>query len=180
VEIFGILEEFNYRFSSEDMNRRWTIFGGPKETMELVEQRKNVLEKEKVKFLEVMKVQQDEFKQTIENLERTIQNFHHHQNLKDHENIAKDVESINEQLSKYVEDSKKFNQQESLFEMETTDYNKINQMIREFTPYSNLWLTASNWYKNKVNWKNGEWDKLDAEAAERFVDDGLRTLSGVN
>lgn len=73
-----------------------------------------------------MKVAQEDFKQTIENLERTIQNFHTHQRLDNHEEIAKDVISINEQLVKYQEDARKFNFQENLFEMpETTDYSKI-------------------------------------------------------
>lgn len=30
--------------------------------------------------------------------------------------------------------------------MEMTDYNKIAKMVKEFTPYSNLWITAHNWF----------------------------------
>ena len=58
-----------------------------------------------------MKTQQEDFKSTIENLERTIMNFHQHQNMNDHENIAKDVVSVNEQLVKYQEEAKKYNNQ---------------------------------------------------------------------
>ena len=54
------------------MNKRWQIFGGPKEVMELMEQREKALEKEKVKFLDSMKEEQEEFKQGIETMERTI------------------------------------------------------------------------------------------------------------
>ncbi len=52
-------------------------------------------------------------------------------------------------------------------------------MIREFTPYSNLWITADAWIKNNASWLNDPWDTLDAVAAEKFVEDGSRTLMQV-
>lgn len=30
--------------------------------------------------------------------------------------------------------------------MDNTDYGKIQQMVKEFTPYSNLWVTAHQWF----------------------------------
>jgi hypothetical protein len=44
------------------MNRRWQVFGNSKDVMELMDQRKNALEKDKVKFYENMKNNQTEFK----------------------------------------------------------------------------------------------------------------------
>lgn len=38
-------------------------------------------------------------------------------------------------------------------------------MVKEFTPYSNLWVTAYNWFNNITKWMNGEWETLDAVAA---------------
>lgn len=52
------------------------VFGCPKDTLDIVEKRKKELEKEKVKFLEEMKLQQDDFKEMCENIERTVTNFH--------------------------------------------------------------------------------------------------------
>lgn len=179
LDIYKTLEDYNYRFTAEDMNKRWLIFGGPKETIEIAEKRGKQLEKEKVKFQETMKVSQEDFKSMIENLERTIQGFHSHQNINDHENIAKDVASVNEQLTKFQEDAKKFNNQEDLFDIERTDYNKLFQMVREFQPYSNLWLTTHRWKIGKVNWMTDPWAELNAVEAEKFVDDGSRNLQQV-
>ena len=58
------------------MNKKWLIVGGPKEVTQLMEQRKKTLDKDQVKFLDQMKILQEDFKATIDNLERTIQNFH--------------------------------------------------------------------------------------------------------
>lgn len=49
-------------------------------------------------------------------------------------------------------------------------------MVRDFTPYSNLWLTANKWFTDSVKWLNGEWETLDAVEAEKFVEEGVRTL----
>jgi dynein heavy chain len=76
TQIYGILESFNYKFSKDEMNKKWLIVGGPKEVTQLMEQRKKTLDKDQVKFLDQMKILQEDFKATIDNLERTIQNFH--------------------------------------------------------------------------------------------------------
>ena len=44
-DIYKILEDFNYRFNKEDLDKKWLIFGSPKELMELVEKRNKELEK---------------------------------------------------------------------------------------------------------------------------------------
>lgn len=52
-------------------------------------------------------------------------------------------------------------------------------MQREFAPYSNLWITTHNWFKNKDLWMQEEWNKLDAVYAEKFVEDSIKLLTGV-
>ncbi len=60
-----------------------------------------------------------------------------------------------------------------------TDYNKISSMVKEFTPYSNLWITGHNWFENIQKWMNGDWETLDAPAAEKFVEESVRILASV-
>jgi len=179
LEIYGILEEFNYKFSIEDLNKKWLIYGGPKDTLELIEQTKILLEKNVNQFNEEMKTKQEEFKENVDNLEKTIQNFSQYQNINQHAEVAKAVESINESMKLYIEEAKKYNTREGLFGQEATDYSKLAQMAKEFLPFSNLWLTTTNWFKNIVSWQHDEWNKLDALGAEKFVEEGLRTLGGV-
>mmetsp|Transcript_23924 Transcript_23924/g.20925 ORF Transcript_23924/g.20925 Transcript_23924/m.20925 type:complete len:205 (+) Transcript_23924:2513-3127(+) len=124
-----------------------------------------------------MVLDQEEFKENIENLERTILGFHQHNKLAHHEETAKIAISVDDQLKDFVDKSRQFNNNESLFKMDITDYTKINTMQREFQNYYNLWTYADNWYKNIETWMNCEWESLDAEEAERFVDDALRTLT---
>jgi dynein heavy chain, axonemal len=53
-------------------------------------------------------------------------------------------------------------------------------MVKEFQPYSNLWLTSTNWFKNSVHWLQDDWESLDAEHCERFMEDAIKTMAIVN
>jgi dynein heavy chain, axonemal len=100
-EVYKILEDFNYRFSKEDMDKRWMIFGSPKDTMALVEKRKKELEKDELKFEDTMKVEQEDFKDRMENLKRTIGGFHQYQEISQHEEVAQTVKDINNALIEF-------------------------------------------------------------------------------
>jgi len=52
-------------------------------------------------------------------------------------------------------------------------------MGRDFQPYSNLWTITHKWKTGIVQWLNGNWEDLDAEEAEKFIEDSSRTLMGV-
>jgi dynein heavy chain len=67
-----------------------------------------------------------------------------------------------------------------LFDREQTDYAKINAIIKEFTPYSNLWITSTKWFKNIEVWKYGSWETLDAEGCEKFMEDAVRMFNVVS
>lgn len=52
-------------------------------------------------------------------------------------------------------------------------------MVRDFGPYSNLWLTTNRWFTDSVKWLTGEWEELNATESEKFVEEGIRTLGQV-
>lgn len=68
-DVYKIMEDFNYKFTSDEMNKRWNVFAGPRDIMQLISEREGKLEKLEAKFAEDMKEEQDEFKQNYENLE---------------------------------------------------------------------------------------------------------------
>mgnify|MGYP001619108135 CR=1 FL=1 len=50
-------------------------------------------------------------------------------------------------------------------------------MNREFHPYASLWTTVSQWKTDNPKWLNGKWEELDAISADKFVEDGIKTLA---
>jgi dynein heavy chain len=52
-------------------------------------------------------------------------------------------------------------------------------MQKDFLPYYNLWTLSDKWFKNIEIWMYSDWEKIDAPAAEKFVEEGFRTLTNV-
>jgi hypothetical protein len=48
-------------------------------------------------------------------------------------------------------------------------------MLRDFTPYYNLWKTTARWYKISAEWLEGPWDELNAGDLETEFESLLKT-----
>ncbi|KAL4440889.1 hypothetical protein ABPG74_009302 [Tetrahymena malaccensis] len=178
-DVYKIMEDFNYKFTPDEMNKRWNVFAGPRDILQLINEREGKLDKLKQKFAEEMKEQQDEFKQNYENLEQTIQGFSSYIDIKNHSDMAKMVLEIHESLLNIQDESRKFNQREHLFGKDMTEYNKLGNMQKEFTPYFNLWKIVDFWMKGFSKWMYDDFDKVNAEEVDKFVEEGVKTLGGI-
>lgn len=110
-------------------------------------------------------------------MSRSIAQFHTYNKKDQHQEIAQKVLLINEALQNSIADAKRFNSRENLFEKEITDYSKVQEMAKDFLPYSNLWLITNNWINQIESWMNGEWGKINAEECEKFVEDSVKSLN---
>ena len=72
TDLYNIMEQFKYKFSEEDIRRRWLVYGGPNEVLKLIDTQKNQLENEKIKFLEKMETLQEDFRKELDECERSI------------------------------------------------------------------------------------------------------------
>ena len=178
LEIYQVLEDFQFRVSSDDLSKKWQVFGGPKEILDLVDTRKAVLDKERDKFQHSMLVAQEEFRTTIEQIDQQISSFYQFNTIDQYQEIAKMVVTINENLKNMEKQAALFNSREVLFGMEGTDYSKIKQMQRDFKPYSELWLTVNHWFENSQKWLDDPWEQLNAPAVEQFVEDATKLMAG--
>ena len=74
--IYDILGQFGYKYADdEDYDKKWRVFGSPKETMEKIDKQQAYLEKEKEKFLQQMIGNQTEFLAQITELENLVTSF---------------------------------------------------------------------------------------------------------
>ena len=75
-DVYKILEGFNHRFSKDDLDKKWIVFGSVRNILDLIDQREKELEKDKEVFQDKMKEEQVELKDRIDNLSQTILSFH--------------------------------------------------------------------------------------------------------
>ena len=52
-------------------------------------------------------------------------------------------------------------------------------MIKDFQPYSNLWLTTRLWHKSNNSWLNDPWEKLNANDLDATFENCNKVMSGV-
>lgn len=112
------------------------------------------------------------------------------------------VIEIHESMQEIAEDSRKFNQREMLFGNDITEYSKVRHppcqpinllrihwqwppllqlsaMQKEFTPYYNLWKIVDFWTKGYQKWMFDEFDTVNAEECDKFVEDSVKMLSTI-
>jgi dynein heavy chain len=113
-----------------------------------------------------MELEQEEFEETLDGLAVTVTGFDTFNDINKYLEIAENVESMNERLQECLDKSRKFNSREFLVGKEQKDYSRLQGMIKEFKPYSDLWLTTRTWYTRHQAWTEGEWEDLDPEELE--------------
>lgn len=115
--------------------------------MKVIEEQVQVLEKEKERFLKEMELEQEEFQENINSLASTVETFASYDNMDKYLDNAEAVESINQRLQECIEKSRVYNQREYLVGKDSTDYTQLQQISKDFLPYSNLWLTTRTWHE---------------------------------
>jgi len=59
--------------------------------------------------------------------------------------VSATASEVYEGLLQFQQSAKKYNSQEMLLQLDTTNYDKLGTMMKEFQPYYNLWTTYSKW-----------------------------------
>ena len=99
--------------------------------------------------------------------------------MNQHEDIANIVRSVNTRMKKAQDDARLFNSREVLIGIDQTDYSQLNQMTKEFSYFSNLWLQTDNWFKSHESWLNDPWDQLNAPKLEDTVENCNKIMTQV-
>lgn len=177
MRTYDICGEFHHEFSSGENDDKWALFGAPQRVMETIESQTQVLEKAKEAFIKAMEQEQEEFEETLDSLAMTVGQFAAYDDLAKYEEIAENVESVNERLQECLEKSRLFAQREFLVGKEQKDYGRLGAMMKEFQPYSSLWLTTRTWYTRHKAWTEGAWEELDPEELDVTFEQCLKAIN---
>lgn len=180
MDIYTILDDFNFEFSGSDLDQKWTLFGAPQKIVGVIKAQATILEQQNQAFLKAQEADQDEFEETLDNLAITVGGFAAFDNISLYNKIAVDVESVNQRVQDCIEQSRLFNQREFLMGKDQRDYSRLQQMNKEFQPYSNLWLTTRTWFKSHKSWLNDPWEKLNAGDLDTIFENCNKVMSQVN
>lgn len=176
INIHDILESYEYKIPKEDSSRRWDIFKGPLEIEEIEASRRRDLELLDKEFLKEMQEDQVDFAKVIKQKEQMIKNLYQFSKEEKIEEYAQNMESYKGQLEKMRDTAALYRSRESKFGKDQTDYNQIDDLLDELTPYYNLWTQIFTWNKYGQKWSTDQWEKVDALKAEGFIENGYQVL----
>jgi dynein heavy chain len=145
--------------------------------METIQSQTQVLEKSKEAFIKAMEQEQEEFEETLDSLGMTVGGFGAYDDLAKYAETAENVESVNERLQECLEKSRMFAQREFLVGKEQKDYTRLGAMMKDFQPYSSLWLTTRTWFERHAAWTTGAWEELDPEELDTTFEACMKAIN---
>ena len=100
MKVYKILEQFQYQFAEdEDFDRQWRLAGSPGDTYEKISKQGNYLDKEKDKFVSIMKSDQADFEVKITELENEVKAFDQHFDFDNFDEVANKARALQDKLT---------------------------------------------------------------------------------
>jgi len=109
--------------------------------------------------------EQEKYRKTFDSTEKVIRNFHTNNSVSSHAGIIKMCAEVMSTLSNLNEQARKFNSREILFGRDQTDYQRLQNVTKDFTPYNTLWSIVNRWYTDIDIWMDNQFNQIDADAA---------------
>lgn len=178
MQIYDILdlEEYMYVFTNPELDMKWNMFGGPRETLKMVTEQAVILEKTKEQMIKEMEEGQKDFEENLNSNEGAIAGFSSYDEMDKYQEIYKNVESMNQKLKECLDLAMLYNKREQLVGKPPKDYSRLTQMVKEFTPYSNLWTTTKVWHEKHKHWLECPWEELNALELEDITLNSFKTM----
>ena len=179
MNTFNILEKFQFKFSTDDLNKKWELFGFPKRTYDLIAVKNEELEKQKIVFQEQTVAEQEDFREKIEELENDVKSFVQYSDITQYSHTAEMVERVQSKVEYCISNAKMYNNREFLYGVEASDYSQVHNCAKEFKPFADLWNTINNWFQKYDHWMHGDWETVNGREIEDTVDTAVKTISQV-
>jgi cellulose synthase/poly-beta-1,6-N-acetylglucosamine synthase-like glycosyltransferase len=124
-----------------------------------------------------MEEEQEDFAHDLANLKNEVAKLKELTKLSGAVKNAETVRRIKAALLNAEERSRVFNFRESLFNVSETEYKELNDILRSFEPFYDLWDSVEKWMSHKEVWTKGAFQELDSENVESTVASLLKNLS---
>ena len=69
------------------------------------------------------------------------------------------------------------NRRQKLFDVPVTPYEDLNKLVKEFQPYRDLWVGASEWVQAHEMWVDNPLANIDGDSVQRVLADSYKTMT---
>eukprot|EP00698_Gefionella_okellyi_P019150 TRINITY_DN5834_c0_g2_i1.p1 TRINITY_DN5834_c0_g2~~TRINITY_DN5834_c0_g2_i1.p1 ORF type:complete len:4046 (-),score=1123.04 TRINITY_DN5834_c0_g2_i1:354-12491(-) len=160
-----------YRFDvdEEDVALAWRAFHGPNRLPPIITQARHQLEEDTVGIEAELRQNQKQFLQHVRELATRVEQLEYYTNIELVDQYAADVRNMQKELDDTQETAALLNSREQLLHWATTASSGLTTVIQLFTPYFQMWTTASNFLTKRKAWMDGSFVLLDSGGIEQEV-----------
>ncbi|KAL0210647.1 hypothetical protein RCL1_005083 [Eukaryota sp. TZLM3-RCL] len=180
TKFYDSLESFNYVSSDSDFKQRWEAFSLPVELEEQISANIPAFDNFENQFKQELDSGKEAFSRQLQSLAVSVASFNSKTDLSQVDSVAAEVKALQRQLKQAEEKVREFNSREQLFGQDQSEYQELSTTIKNFAPFSDLWITAYDWIHGKSAWLSDSWYSLDAETMEKTVSVQFKTINKVS
>ncbi|XP_014239722.1 dynein heavy chain 1, axonemal-like isoform X2 [Cimex lectularius] len=174
---YDIFDRFHHNLLDEDLNMKWMVIGWPEKILEAIHDQQEIFDDDIAVFRKIQSEDEVAIQERIEHLSKSIAAVQlQDEKTKVHE-IAQEVSKIWKLLRDTVDWGRVLNNRQRLFGDKVTPFTELTTLTKTFTPFKNLWATASDWLQTADMFLDNPIMNIDPSTIEGIVNEHAKTMT---
>ncbi|XP_063366022.1 dynein axonemal heavy chain 1-like [Cydia amplana] len=173
---YEVLDVFYTPLENEDFKALWESIGWPLNITKQVVTTTDFLEEEQEKFWKLHQLDEQTLQDKIDMFNAQCMQLTLQCDFSKVHEIANDIKKAWKAMKDSQDWGRILNQRQKLFGVPVTPYTDLNRLVKEFEPYRNLWVTASDFLKAKEIWFDNPLMYVDADTIEPLINEYYKTI----
>ncbi|KAK7907430.1 hypothetical protein WMY93_016042 [Mugilogobius chulae] len=166
---YDVLEDYFYRLTDDDFKKKWAAVGWPQKIFKQIEKTTVQHKEDEEQFHAIQQSEQNNFEKQIDSLQMLVAGFAGFTDMNNAHEFANEMKRTRKELKECQVMAQTYNNRERLFGLPLTNYDRLHNLVAEFQPYEDLWITTSNWLRWHDSWLNDPLSSIDSEQLESNV-----------
>ncbi|KAK6626145.1 hypothetical protein RUM43_006450 [Polyplax serrata] len=173
---YELLDSFTYSLENEDFENKYALIGWPYKLILQIEATHEMLAEETEKFYKLHQAEEAGLWEKYETCVAEVQSLMQVSDITKVHDTAVQVRKVWKMMKDSQEIAAVLAGRQKLFGMPPVNYDSLARLVKDFGPYKDLWLTASDWLRYCEIWMENPLSQIDGEGIERLHGDMYKTM----
>ncbi|ENN83116.1 hypothetical protein YQE_00523, partial [Dendroctonus ponderosae] len=173
---YDVLDHFWYALGNEDFENKWEAIGWPLRIYQQVDVADKFLKEEEERYYKLQLNDEFTLNDRIDTLTTQVVSMSGYRDVSKTHEYAQEIRKVWKAMKEAQEFGQLLNQRQKMFGAQVVPFDNLTKLIKEFEPYKNLWITASDWLRSHEMWMDNPIVNVDAETVEGTVTDMYKMM----
>ncbi|GLV39944.1 Dynein heavy chain at 36C [Carabus blaptoides fortunei] len=173
---YDVLDYFWYSLPQEDFENKWEAVKWPYKIQKQIEATNEFLIEETQRYFTMQLNDEMDLQDKIEYFTVQVTSLSAQRDYSKTHEIAVDIRRLWKSMKEAQEQGVLLNQRQKLFLVPVIPFEHLTKLIKEFEPYKNLWINASDWLRWHDIWMDNPLVNIDGESIDRTVTEMYKTM----